>query len=331
MAIVEIIDECNLGCKTCIANSHIGAGNVKTLSQITEMFETIIENNNNPDLVMISGGEPTLHPQLLEIIKISYEMPFKRVMLITNGVEIAENIDLVEQLSKYKDKLEVYLQFDSLESAVLLNIRGRDLRALRIKSVENLEKFELHSTLICVVKKSLNDFDMSNVIGFALNYKYVRGVTFQPCKITGRNNDFSKERDYITLSEVRRNILDTFSQLSENEFIPHPLNPENISIGYLLKDDGKLSPVSSHLLYSQTSGHKYKVPFPYAKEFKSQMYFLPNLDTETIKYENLFRIAIVSFLDKFNFCTASVKRSCIHFVTTKGEIIPIDTYYLLYS
>jgi uncharacterized radical SAM superfamily Fe-S cluster-containing enzyme len=38
----------------------------------------------------------------------------------------------------------------------------------------------------------------------------------------------------------------------------------------------------------------------------------------------------VQFLDRFNFCVGNVKRSCIHFVTPAGQIIPFDTYNLFY-
>ena len=47
-------------------------------------------------------------------------------------------------------------------------------------------------------------------------------------------------------------------------------------------------------------------------------------------YENVFRVTIVEFLDRFNFCLANVKRSCVHFVTPEGSIIPFDTYNTFY-
>src|SRR5882757_9916015 len=47
-------------------------------------------------------------------------------------------------------------------------------------------------------------------------------------------------------------------------------------------------------------------------------------------YENVFRVTIVEFLDRFNFCLANVKRSCVHFVTPAGSIIPFDTYNTFY-
>ena len=47
-------------------------------------------------------------------------------------------------------------------------------------------------------------------------------------------------------------------------------------------------------------------------------------------YEHTFRVAIVEFLDAYNFCLGRVKRSCIHFLTPNGQIIPFDTYNLFY-
>jgi uncharacterized radical SAM superfamily Fe-S cluster-containing enzyme len=44
----------------------------------------------------------------------------------------------------------------------------------------------------------------------------------------------------------------------------------------------------------------------------------------------VFRVTIVQFMDRFNFCLGGVKRSCIHFVTPNGQIIPFDTYNLFY-
>ena len=51
---------------------------------------------------------------------------------------------------------------------------------------------------------------------------------------------------------------------------------------------------------------------------------------EGFGYENIFRIAIVEFMDHHNFCIGRVKRSCIHFVTPNGQIIPFETYNLFY-
>lgn len=49
-----------------------------------------------------------------------------------------------------------------------------------------------------------------------------------------------------------------------------------------------------------------------------------------IGYDRVFRVTVVSFLDRFNFCLAGVKRSCIHFVTDDGRIIPFDAYNMFH-
>ena len=49
-----------------------------------------------------------------------------------------------------------------------------------------------------------------------------------------------------------------------------------------------------------------------------------------LTYENIFRVVIVNFMDRFDFCVGNVKRSCIHFVTPNGQIIPFETYNLFY-
>ena len=49
-----------------------------------------------------------------------------------------------------------------------------------------------------------------------------------------------------------------------------------------------------------------------------------------LTYDNIFRVAIVEFMDAHNFCTANVKRSCVHFVTPEGQIVPFETYNLFH-
>jgi len=324
MAIVELLDECNMRCPTCIASSHPGAGNVRSYFELNEMLDTVVRMEGSPDIVMLSGGEPTVHPNIIEVIELAKSKPIKHIMLISNGVRIAQEINFVQRLAEMKGGLEVYLQFDSLDNDVLLNIRGEALSDIRIQSIENLEKAGIPMTLVCVVKKQINDHEMNAVIEFALQYKYIRGVTFQPCKITGRNDAFDKENNYITLSEVRSKILEASQYFSSNDIIPHPCNPENIAIGYLRRQENTVHAVTQDLIGITSN-------FPFQDDLRSMMFFLPTLDTPEYNYDNLFRVSIVSFLDKFNFCMSSVKKSCIHFVTTKQELIPIDTYYLWYA
>jgi hypothetical protein len=49
-----------------------------------------------------------------------------------------------------------------------------------------------------------------------------------------------------------------------------------------------------------------------------------------LSYDNIFRVTVIEFMDAHNFCVGNVKRSCVHFVTPNGQIIPFETYNLFY-
>jgi uncharacterized radical SAM superfamily Fe-S cluster-containing enzyme len=249
---------------------------------------------------------------------------------------------------------EVYLQFDSLKRDALENIRGADLRKVRDQALANLEAAAISTTLVCVVKKGVNDSEIGDIVRHALSYRCVRGVTFQPVQDAGRNLNFDKNRDRMLLTDIRREV---YSQAGEvfcaDDIIPLPCNPDAISIAYGLRDGTKVTPITQlipkaellaiapntisfekypalrdrlfDLLSLASSGERTKTVL------SELLCCLPQVEVpDDLGYDKVFRIAIVSFLDRYNFCIAAVKRSCIHFVTPKGKIIPFDTYNLFY-
>ncbi|MEK7522005.1 MAG: radical SAM protein [Patescibacteria group bacterium] len=322
MCIIELTDDCNIKCSTCIASSFPGAGKYKTIDEIKKMVAVVEDNDNHPETIMISGGEPTIHPQFMEIIELVFNSKIQHIILITNGIKIAEDERFVSSLSEFKNKLEIYLQFDSLNPSPLIDIRGTDFSKIRKQSLSNLEKYNIPTTLVCVVKKGINDKEINKIIKYALGYNCVKGVTLQPIKATGRHQDFDKELNTISLSEVRQLIIDEKLYFDSSTLIPHPVNPVNISIGYLLKSGKNITTVTKELFSKQN-----KV-FPYSQKLRKLMFFLPSLNSNKYNYENLFRLAIVSYMDVYNFNYELLLHSNISFVADSLEIIPLDTYYL---
>lgn len=66
LSIVEVTDRCNLTCPTCYAMSSPHYGSHRSLEEIEAMFDVIVKNEGEPDVVQISGGEPTIHPNFSE-------------------------------------------------------------------------------------------------------------------------------------------------------------------------------------------------------------------------------------------------------------------------
>src|SRR5271168_5284575 len=69
LALIEVNDTCNLTCPTCFASSSPQLAGRLPLATIERMLDALVLSEGEPDLLQISGGEPTLHPELLDIIR----------------------------------------------------------------------------------------------------------------------------------------------------------------------------------------------------------------------------------------------------------------------
>src|ERR1700712_2031170 len=157
LTVVEVTDRCNLSCPTCYAMSSPHYGRHRTVEEVERMLDIIVANEGTPDVVQISGGEPTIHPYFFEILDIAKRKPIKHLMVNTNGIRIASDPGFAERLATYMPDFELYLQFDSFRPEVLQALRGKDLRDQRLKAIEKLNELNLSTTLVVTVQKGLND------------------------------------------------------------------------------------------------------------------------------------------------------------------------------
>ncbi len=353
LAIIEVNEACNLTCPVCFAGSSQAATKQLDLATIGRMMDALVASEGEPDLLQLSGGEPTIHPDILTIIDMARARPIRHLMINTNGLRIASDPAFVAELEKRKKGLEIYLQFDSLDPAALVALRGADLTKVRRKALDALEAAGISTTLVCTVKKGLNDREMAAIIDHALTFSCARGVTFQPIQDAGRNEDFNPRRDRVLLSDIRRRVVEDSGVFGEADMIPLPCNPTAISIGYGLRSGKTVVPVTAMIPKDQIIA---EVPnavnferYPFLKERIFDLFSLSTIEPNVgqrmgdllcclpqvevpkgLSYENIFRVVIVNFMDAHDFCVANVKRSCIHFVTPNGQIIPFETYNLFY-
>ena len=200
IGLIEVTDRCNLRCPTCYAESGPMVGKHRTLTEIEAMLDTLVANEGEPDVVQISGGEPTIHPKFFEILALARTKPIRHLMVNTNGVRIAQDERFVEKLAAQKQGLEIYLQFDSFEAEPLRVLRGEDLRGTRDAALAALNAHNISTTLVVTLKKDLNTHEIGKIIDFAAQQPCVRGVTFQPTQIAGRLEGFNPMTDRWSLS-----------------------------------------------------------------------------------------------------------------------------------
>lgn len=360
LTLIEVTDKCNLSCPICYADSGVEEFSDshqprkhRSLKLIESMIDAVVENEGEPQIVQLSGGEPTIHPEFFEILDIVKSKPIKHLMINTNGVRIAQDKAFCERLSQYMPGIEIYLQFDSFEAEALQELRGADLRIVREKAIAQLNKYNISTTLVVTVKKGLNDGEIGKIIEYGLQQKCVRGVTFQPIQAAGRLSGFNPKTDRYTLTEVRRSILEQSPYFKPEDILPVPCHPDCLAMGYALKLNGKVIPLTglvnpeafvemmpNSVLYEQNEELKSKIfelfstshsPASAATSLKQLLCCLPMVNVPAgLNYSNIFRVMVVQFLDPFNFDVRSVKRSCIHIVHPDGRIIPFDTFNMFY-
>ena len=351
LAIIEINQACNLACPVCFADAADLHGGHLSLAQIERMLDALVASEGEPDLVQLSGGEPTLHPDFFAILDAVKRRPIRHVMINTNGLRIAQDADFVAGLASYAPRLEVYLQFDSLNDDALVNLRGARLAQVRQRALEALERVGLSTTLVAVVKRGVNDQEVADIVRHALQWACVRGVTFQPVQDAGRNEGFDAASNRVVLSEIRRQVGRS-GVFSLEDMIPLPCNPDQICIGYGLRQGRSVMPITSLLPREVMLNGPNTISYEAYPELQRTIFGLLSLATAQanteeklasllcclpeamvpadLSYANSFRVVILQFLDRYNFDLGTVKRSCVHFMTEAGQIIPFDTYNTFY-
>jgi len=356
VSIVELTDRCNLTCPTCYASSSPSHGRHRTLAEIERMLDIVVASEGEPDVVQLSGGEPTLHPDFFAVMDMAKARPIRHLMINTNGIRLARDPAFVARLARYMPGIEVYLQFDSLRAEPLIQLRGEDLRAVREQAIAALNAHNISTTLVVTLQKGLNDGEVGEILAYARRQPCVRGVTFQPTQAAGRLEHFDPAKDRITLSEVRQGILDQSDIFAPEDLVPVPCHPDAIMMGYALKLGDEIVPLTRHfspeelLATSRNTVNFETMPEVHAKLIKlfstgnspqactdtiaDIMCCLPGIETNTaygqLTYSNLFRVIVMKFYDAHDFDVRGVKKTCVHIVHKDGRIIPFDTMNLFY-
>jgi uncharacterized radical SAM superfamily Fe-S cluster-containing enzyme len=354
VTLVEICDACNLSCPICYAESGPHRSSYRSLGEIEAMLDAVVANEQQPDIVQISGGEPTLHPEFFAVLDAARRRPIKHLMVNTNGIRIAQDDGFAQRLAEYMPEFEIYLQFDSLKRDPLMQLRGADLRSIRQKALETLNRLNLSTTLVVTVARGLNDDEMGSIIDFALEQPCVRGVTFQPVQQAGRLEGYDSAAHRLTLSEVRKRILQQSSIFKPEDLIPVPCHPDTLGMGYAMKIGGKVIPLTgmiepevlinggrNTIVYEKDETireHIFKLfstnhsPQSQAATLRELLCCLPQvLAPANVGYDKLFRVLIVQFIDAQSFDLRSIRKTCIHIAHPDGErLIPFDTYNMFY-
>lgn len=189
LALIEIVHSCNLSCPTCYANSPVGHVDAVPVDELKTRIDGVITRKGPVEILQLSGGEPTLHPQFFELLDWIQAHPnIDYVLINTNGVRIANDAAFAQHLAANAARrhIQLYLQFDGTQAEGQQFLRGADLRATRVQAIERCGKIGLPITLAMTVTPE-NIAGVWDTIEFGLRYPQIRGVTFQPIFQSGRS------------------------------------------------------------------------------------------------------------------------------------------------
>ncbi len=345
VGIIEITGQCNLECNICFADAP--SGDHVPLDQIKSMIDAYVSYEAEPELLQLSGGEPTLHPDIIEIVYYAKRLGIQDVAVSTNGLRLLEK-DFAEALAK-TDPV-IYLQFDTFDSEVSKIIRGRDLVEEKKQAVEVCNELGMTTVLVPTLIDGVNMNEIGSLIQYALSQKKVFGVNLQPIALTGRIGG----PDIVapTIPQVLKEIeSQTDGVLEVSDFRPIPCpHPHCTAIAYSLVDDKEITPltdivnVDEYIDYARDRTlvkEAVLMDEAFTKLFSTRA--VPGTESNLEAFceacgmaipevlgKSVKIVSVHSFMDRKTYQLERAQKCCIHVIQPDGKMIPFCNYNMFH-
>ncbi|WP_068276318.1 radical SAM protein [Aldersonia kunmingensis] len=237
--LTDIAETCNLRCPTCFTDSSPELRGVVPVDEVlANVDQRLARERGKLDVLMLSGGEPTLHPQLPHLLDELVARPITRILLNTNGLLIARDDALLDLVARHRERVEVYLQYDGVTAETSRHHRGADLRRHKDTAVARLSARGIFTTLVMTAALGVNDDEIGSVIKVALETPYVSGISLQPQFSSGRSDPIDPTERLTHTGVLARLGPQTDGLVTWQDLTALPCShPHCCSVGYLIRDD----------------------------------------------------------------------------------------------
>jgi uncharacterized radical SAM superfamily Fe-S cluster-containing enzyme len=242
VGIIEVNSACNMDCPLCFAEA--GAGFNLSLGDVEGILDHFVATEGFPEVIQFSGGEPTIHPDIIPMLWAAKDRQIRHVMLNTNGKRIATDDDFLAELAEIKPS--IYFQFDGFEKETYRILRGEpDILDEKLRALERLGEAGCPVVLVPAVEWGVNDHEVGRVLEFALEHPAVFGINFQPAFHSGRHGNHDPMQR-MTNPDVLRLIEEQTSGLFQTaDFVPVPCCfPTCNSVTYAYIEEGQVTPLT---------------------------------------------------------------------------------------
>ena len=349
LGIIEVNSACNMDCPLCFANA--GAGFNLTLAEVEEILDDLVRTEGRPEVVQFSGGEPSIHPQIVDMLRAARDRDIRHVMLNTNGKRIARDDAFVAQLAELRTS--IYFQFDGFERRTYEVIRGEpDILDEKLRALDRLAEAGCGVVLVPAVERGVNEHEVGAIVRFGIEHPAVRGINFQPAFHAGRHGDHDPMQR-ITIPDVVAAIAAQTEGLFEvSDFVPVPCCfPTCNAVTYAYVEGDTVLPltrvldVEDHLdyitnrvlpdvdddlrralegLWSSSAvpgGEKAAADFAVSCATCD----MTGLDLGAIG-ERMFMVMLQDFMDPWTFNQRNLMKCCKEFLLPGGHQVPFCSY-----
>src|SRR5215469_13645279 len=353
LGIIEVNSVCNMDCPLCFSEARPGFS--LTMEEVEQMLDDFVRTEGTPEVVQFSGGEPTIHPQIIDFVRAAKSRGIRFVMINTNGKRIARDDRFLEQLNEVRPSL--YFQFDGFDSETYRVLRGEpEILEEKFRALDRLADIGLNVTLVPAIERGVNEHEVGKIVEFAIRHPAVRGINFQPAFHAGRQIKHDP-MTRMTIPDVLRLIeSQTSGKFQVSDFIPVPCCfPTCNSVTYAFIEGEKVTPLPRIVnVYDYLDYITNRVMPDFSLEIKAaleglwssssvagsqksadqlalscQACGLPESLTVGDIAQHMLMIMLQDFMDPWTFNQKNLMKCCKEFLLPGGKQVPFCAYNTL--
>src|SRR5512133_3907956 len=254
LPVFSVTNACNMDCPICFTYNRADKKYFMSRAELRTLLDKLLARVGPVDLINITGGEPTVHPEILGLLEECKRPEIGRITMNSNGLCLASDESFCQSLAELG--IYVVLSFDTFQRERALRIHGRDVIVQKRRALENLQRFGIGTTLLNVMIRALNEDEIGEVVQLAKTHSVVRSVTVQTMTFTGKGGKEFHTRKNMPLDGAA-NALEgaTNGEIRGRDFFPHSsAHPLCYSIAYYLKDGERLRSLTDFFSVEELRG-----------------------------------------------------------------------------
>jgi len=242
LPVVSVTNACNLSCPICFTYNRNDRLYHMPLEDMRRTVDWIVDSSGPVDLINVTGGEPTLHPDILGILECCKRPEIGRITMNSNGLRLAEDARLCRELAALG--VHVILSFNTFDPEASVRLHGHDVVTAKLRAIDNLTRAGVRMTLLHVLVRGIDEEAIGGILDLMRQNDLVLSLTVQTMTYTGQGGGRLPGRAHIPVDEATRIVCEhSRGALEPSDFLPRPAaHPLCYALCYMLASGDRFVP-----------------------------------------------------------------------------------------